>query len=211
MADLFSNLQPIKQALAPGITLLKGRASDMDFLPHIQRIIQQAPLRHMMTPMGHASQVAMSNCGHLGWVSDQQGYRYSTTDPLTNTPWPQMPQDWFAFAQEIAKEVGIDHFAPDACLINQYKMGVAMGKHQDIDETGFNWPIISVSLGLKAVFQVSGKTRTGKNLNIILEDMDVLVLHGPARRYYHGVQAIKADPLQPNLIHRFNLTFRKAR
>ncbi len=211
MADLFSNQQPLKQELMPGITLLKGIANEIEFLPHIKRIIQQAPLRHMMTPMGHASKVAMSNCGPLGWVSDKQGYRYSPTDPLSDLAWPKMPSTFFDFAQKAAKEVGIDNFCPDACLINQYAVGVAMGKHQDIDETGFNWPIVSVSLGLKAVFQVSGNARTGKNLNILLEDMDVLVLHGPARLYYHGVQAIKADPLQPNLKHRFNLTFRKAR
>ncbi len=210
MADLFSSQQPSQQEIAPGLTLLKGLVSGPEFVPLIQHIIKLAPLRHMMTPMGHASKVAMSNCGSLGWVSDQQGYRYSPCDPTTGLPWPNLPQPFSKLAQLAAKMVGIEHFNADACLINDYEIGVGMGKHQDIDEADFHWPIVSVSLGLSAVFQVSGAKRTGKNINILLEDGDVLVIHGPARRFYHGIRALKADPIQPSLINRYNLTLRKA-
>ncbi len=214
MADLFSNQHPLqhplKQEIAPGLTLIKGLVSDNEFVPLIQKIIEHAPLRHMMTPMGHASKVAMSNCGPFGWVSDQLGYRYSARDPMAESPWPQMPESFLRLAQQAAHLAGIEHFVPDAGLINYYEIGVGMGKHQDVDETDFHWPIVSVSLGLSAVFQVSGDKRTGKNINILLENCDVLVIHGPARRFFHGIRALKADPLQPNLTHRYNLTLRKA-
>jgi len=210
MADLFSHQQPSQQEIAPGLTLLKGLVSGAEFMPLIQHIIKLAPARHMMTPMGHASKVAMSNCGPMGWVSDQQGYRYSPSDPTSGQPWPNLPKAFSKLATLSAKLAGIGGFTPDACLINFYEIGVGMGKHQDIDEADFHWPIVSVSLGLPAVFQVSGIKRTGKNINILLEDGDVLVIHGQARRFYHSIRALKGDPLQPKLRHRYNLTLRKA-
>ena len=210
MADLFSHQHPSQQEIAPGLTLLKGLVSGAEFMPLIQHIIKLAPARHMMTPMGHASKVAMSNCGPMGWVSDQQGYRYSPSDPTSGQPWPNLPKAFSKLANLSAKLAGIGGFTPDACLVNFYEIGVGMGKHQDINEADFQWPIVSVSLGLPAVFQVSGTKRTGKNINILLEDGDVLVIHGQARRFYHGIRALKADPLQPNLTHRYNLTLRKA-
>ena len=210
MADLFSHQQPSQQEIAPGFTLLKGLVNGAEFTPLIQHIIKLAPVRHMMTPMGHASKVAMSNCGPMGWVSDQQGYRYSPCDPITQLPWPNLPKPFSKLAQRAAKLVGINDFTPDACLINHYEIGVGMGKHQDIEEADFRWPIVSVSLGLSAIFQVSGAKRTGNNINILLEDGDVLVIHGQARRFYHGIRALKVDPLQPTLAHRYNLTLRKA-
>jgi len=210
MSDLFSSQQTSQQEIAPGLTLLKGLVNGAEFMSLIQDIIKLAPARHMMTPMGHASKVAMSNCGPMGWVSDRQGYRYSPCDPTTQLPWPILPEAFSKLAQLSAKMAGIDDFTPDACLVNFYEIGVGMGKHQDIDEADFHWPIVSVSLGLPAVFQVSGAKRTGNNINILLEDGDVLVIHGQARRFYHGIRALKADPLQPNLTHRYNLTLRKA-
>ncbi len=210
MADLLSRL-PHKQEIAPGLTLFKAWVNGDDFTRAIEQIIKLAPLRNMMTPMGHASKVAMSNCGPLGWVSCIQGYQYSSTDPLSGKPWPSLPRHFSKLAQHLAQEVGINHFYPDACLINKYEIGVGMGKHQDRDELNFHWPIVSLSLGLPAIFQVSGNQRNGKNINMLLEDGDVLVIHGPARRFFHGIRPLKIDPLQPTLHHRYNLTFRRAK
>ena len=211
MADLFSSQQASQQELAPGLSLFKGLACGSVLMPLIQEIIQQAPLRHMMTPMGYATKVAMSNCGPYGWVSDQHGYRYSAIDPQSRKPWPAMPEAFLTLATEAAHKAGIiEPFSPDACLINRYDVGMSLGRHQDKDEADFNWPIVSVSLGLSATFQASQK-RTGKTHDILLEDGDVLVLHGPARLYYHGIKSVKADPLHARVQHRFNLTLRKAK
>ncbi len=238
MSDLFSQSHapdtfPVIENLAPGIVLIKGMVQSLDFIKATQTIINQAPLRHMMTPMGHPTKVSMSNCGPYGWVSNLQGYGYSATDPLTHKPWPSMPLMFIELAQQAAKLVGIDDFTPDACLINQYEIGCSLGRHQDKDEADFQWPIVSVSLGLQAVFQVfstnerSAHPYSHKNLpkndlasaqyslqkaqDILLQDGDILVLHGPARLRLHGIKSIKADLLQPKLKYRYNLTFRKAR
>ena len=241
MSDLFSqstaphdgtDSTATAEILAPGIVLIKGILQSSAYLKPIQDIISQAPLRHMMTPMGYPTKIAMTNCGPYGWVSSLQGYQYSPTDPITNQPWPNMPRQFIQLAQLAAKLAGIDDFTPDACLINQYEIGHSLGRHQDKDESDFSWPIVSVSLGLQAVFQVfpasdknpnnhslrnrpnnsqPSQSQTQKQHNILLQDGDVLVMHGPARLRPHAVKAIKADLLQPNLHHRHNLTFRKAR
>ena len=214
MSDLFSHLHhhtpDTPQVLAPGLTLIKGLASQYPLMQHIQYITSQAPLRHMMTPMGYPTKVAMSNCGPFGWVSSQHGYGYQASDPVSNFPWPTMPEDFKTLACKAAKIAGIQDFKTNACLINQHQIGDTLGSHQDKDEANFNWPIVSVSLGLNAVFQVFGEQRSGKPMDILLQDGDVLVIHGPARLCFHGVKAIKADVLQPNLQHRYNLTFRRA-
>ncbi len=214
MSDLFSNLQhhspDSPQILAPGLTLIKGLAAKFRLMQHIQHITKKAPFRHMMTPMGHPTKVAMSNCGPLGWVSSQQGYGYSAFDPLSSSSWPAMPTDFKSLAHEAASIAGIQDFQTDSCLINQYHIGDSLGRHQDKDEANFNWPIVSVSLGLDAVFQIFSKQGSTKPHNILLQDGDVLVMHGPARLCFHGIKAIKADALQPNLQHRYNLTFRRA-
>ena len=37
---------------------------------------------------GRPFSVRMSNCGPLGWVSDEGGYRYRPSHPETSRPWP---------------------------------------------------------------------------------------------------------------------------
>ena len=218
MSDLFSQpFTPSIETLAPGIVLIKGLVDSPVFLNLIQNIINQAPLRHMMTPMGHPTKVAMSNCGPLGWVSSLKGYDYSPTDPISNLRWPTMPHKFIELAQQAANLTGLTHFLPDACLINQYEIGHNLGRHQDKDEADFQWPIVSVSIGLPAVFQIfpsspeNNSNRSKKAQNILLQDGDILVLHGPARLRHHAIKTIKPDLLQPNLKYRYNLTFRKAR
>ena len=55
---------------------------------------------------------------------------------------------------------GFDGFAPDACLINRYAPGAQLSLHQDKDEQDFAAPIVSVSLGLPAIFLFGGLKRS---------------------------------------------------
>ena len=50
------------------------------------------------TPFG----VRMTNCGPLGWVSDEAGYRYQPTHPHSGEPWPPMPAMLLAAWQDLA-------------------------------------------------------------------------------------------------------------
>jgi DNA oxidative demethylase len=196
MAGLFaSDLETIRD----GIVLLRGIAEARVLLPLIESVAAVSPFRHMTVPGGHSMSVAMTSCGERGWVTDARGYRYETTDPLTGYPWPRMPDAFRTLATEAAARAGFAGFDPDSCLINRYAPGARMGAHVDKDERDFSQPIVSVSLGLPARFRIA-------DLSIPLEDGDVVVFGGPARKARHGVSPVSAGAQQ----YRFNLTFRRA-
>ncbi|MCB1624581.1 MAG: alpha-ketoglutarate-dependent dioxygenase AlkB, partial [Pseudomonadales bacterium] len=155
--------------------------------------------------------VAMTNCGPVGWVSDRSGYRYSPLDPIARRAWLAMPAAFRQLALTAAAHAGFGEFDPDACLINRYEPGARMGAHRDADETNFEQPIVSVSLGVPATFVFYGLTRGGKGRPVALTDGDVLVWGGPARLRYHAVRPVKPaqHPLTGSL--RYNLTFRRGR
>ncbi len=202
MNDLFP------QPLPAGITLLPGFAPSAVLLPLIDAVAAASPPRHLIVPGGGTMSVAMTNCGALGWVSDRSGYRYDAIDPLSGRPWPEMPAILSDLAHDAAARSGFAGFAPDACLINTYEPGARMGLHQDRDERDFSHPIVSVSLGLDAVFLIGGTRRADPTRPLPLSDGDVLVFGGPARRMFHGVRPLKAGhhPLLGS--RRLNLTFR---
>src|SRR5262249_42430346 len=186
--DLFEeDVQDVQ--LAPGATLLGGfaRRFEAQCIAALRRVAEIAPFRHMVTPGGHRMSVAMSNCGAVGWVTDQSGYRYDLHDPQTGRHWPAMPEVFADLAAQAAARAGFDGFAPDACLINRYGPGARLSLHQDKDERDFSAPIVSVSLGLPAVFLFGGLRRTDSKCRVPISHGDVVVWGGPARLRYHGV------------------------
>ena len=213
--DLFGDESPQgsnRVVMAPGAYLLRGDAlpRQAELLAAIAQIVAEAPFRHMTTPGGFVMSVAMTNCGKVGWVTDRTGYRYEALDPETGKPWPKMPQCFLELAASAADSAGHPGFEPDACLINRYKPGARMSLHQDKDEKDFEQPIVSVSLGLPAVFQFGGIVRTAPVTKYTLRHGDVVVWGGPSRAFYHGVLKLK-DGEHPKLgRQRINLTFRKA-
>jgi len=158
MPDLFSTAglteAPKDEAIAPGAMLLRGFALPFvdGILAALGEIAAQAPFRHMATQWGAAMSVAMTNCGEAGWLSDHAGYRYDRIDPETGRPWPALPDAVAALAARAAAAAGYPDFAADACLINRYEPGARLSLHQDRNERDFAQPIVSVSLGLPAVF-----------------------------------------------------------
>lgn len=192
--------------------LLAGfAASEVDALVAAVREIEAAaPFRTMTVPGGGVMSVGITNCGALGWVSDRKGYRYSAVDPQSGLAWPGMPELFRGLAERAAAAAGFDGFAPDACLINRYAPGAKMGLHRDYDEQDLRAPIVSVSLGLPAVFLWGGRARADKTVKVPMANGDVVVFGGEGRLHYHGVAAVK-DGLDPVLGRwRINLTFRKA-
>ena len=198
--------------LEPGATVLRGFALEKaaDLLQAVQQITVQAPFRHLITPGGLRMSVAMTNCGQLGWVSDRQGYRYDPTDPDSGQPWPAMPALFATLALDAAAAAGFSGFAPDACLINRYAPGTRLSLHQDRDEGNYAHPIVSVSLGIPAVFLWGGAQRADKARRIALMHGDVVVWGGPARLRFHGVLPLPEGTHLLTGAHRINLTFRKA-
>jgi len=196
--------------LAPGACLLRAFAGDRApaLLRDVERVVERAPFRHLRTPSGHRMSVAMTNCGELGWFSDERGYRYTREDPESGRPWPPMPPSFRALAVAAARAAGFDDFAPQACLVNLYEPGARLTLHQDKDELELAAPIVSVSLGLPATFLFGGATRKERPRRIGVEHGDVVVWGGPSRLRYHGVAPLRDgvhDLVGPR---RINLTFR---
>ena len=210
--DLFANYQPTVQEIVKDAYLLPGFALNhqAQLLADLSQLIAAMPFRNMVTPGGFTMSVAMTNCGALGWVTDRKGYRYTSHDLLKNMPWPAMPASFTQLAQQAASKAGFDGFMPDACLINQYKVGARMTLHQDKNEQDFSQPIVSVSLGLPATFQFGGFERASKVRKLLLEHGDVVVWGGESRLRYHGVLPLKAGYHPALGEFRINLTFRKA-
>lgn len=198
--------------IAPDAFLLKGflLGNSQALLESLNDIISLSPLRNMATPSGYRMSVAMSNCGDWGWVTDEKGYRYSKSDPVTNRAWQPMPTIFRQLARAAAERAHFQGFEPDACLINRYGIGTKLSLHQDKDEADFSHPIVSFSLGLPAVFDFGGATREAPKTALLLEHGDVLVWGGKSRLNYHGVRAIKAGEHPLLGPYRFNLTFRRS-
>ena len=215
--DLFDDLAPLadsaQTSLAPGAVLLHGfaRRVDAELLRTLDAIVAQAPIRHMQTPGGYTMSVATTSCGALGWVSDARGYRYAAHDPQSDQPWPAMPLCFMDLAQCAAAEAGYADFAPDACLINQYMPGAKLSLHQDKDEKDLLAPIVSVSLGLPAVFLFSTPNRKDRPQRYRLVHGDVVVWGGPSRLAFHGVMPLADGDHALLGCRRVNLTFRRAR
>lgn len=179
-------------------------------LPDLEAVLRAAPFRQMVTPGGFTMSVALSSCGALGWTTDRSGYRYTSRDPQSGQPWPDMPAVLRELAQAAARAANFEHFEPDACLINRYVPGARMSLHQDKNERSLTAPIVSISLGLPAVFQFGGFERSDKSLRVPLFHGDIVVWGGVDRLRYHGVLPLK-DGAHPQLgAQRINLTFRTA-
>ena len=198
--------------LAPGAVLLGGFAQPLEepLVAALDKVVEAAPFRHMMTPGGRLMSVEMTNCGAAGWVSGRSGYRYDARDPESGRPWPPMPTPFNELAVRAAMRAGFNGYAPDACLINRYGPGTRLSLHQDRDERDFDAPIVSVSLGLPAVFLFGGMRRADLPRRVPLAHGDVVVWGGPSRLKYHGVLPVDAGHHPLIGSYRINLTFRKA-
>lgn len=173
----------------------------------LRPVLDAAPLFSPQTPYGRPMSVRMTSAGEFGWHSDRRGYRYVTEHP-GGAPWPGMPDE----VVEIWDAVTGLARRPDCCLINYYGQAARMGMHQDRDEADFSWPVVSVSLGDDGLFRIGNTTRGGRTESVWLNSGDVVVMGGPARLRYHGIDRIRfgASRLLPEG-GRINLTLRVVR
>lgn len=179
-------------------------AAQAGVIDALRPVLKSAPLFSPDTPYGKPMSVRMTSAGSVGWCSDRTGYRYATTHP-SGVAWPAIPDPLLRIWDGVT---GLDR-RPDCCLINYYGEGARMGMHQDKDEADFSWPVVSVSLGDDGLFRIGNATRGGKTDSVWLNSGDVVVMGGPARLTFHGVDRIrfKSSRVLPRG-GRINLTFR---
>jgi alkylated DNA repair protein (DNA oxidative demethylase) len=199
------------EQLEEGALLLREfvAVESQQLLEEVARVAEVSPFRHLVTPGGYRMSVAMTNCGRVGWVSDRSGYRYDPVDPDSGLAWPAMPAMFLDVASRAAAAAGFSNYDPDAGLINRYVPGAKLSLHQDRDENDRWSPIVSVSLGVPAIFLWGGKRRSDPVRRLPIENGTVVVWGGPARFVYHGVAPLREGQHPLTGSTRINLTFRK--
>jgi alkylated DNA repair protein (DNA oxidative demethylase) len=182
--------QPAAAPGASGLRLYPGyldRGAQMALVAALEQIFAAAPLfTPRMPKSGRPMSVRMSNCGPLGWITDEAGYRYEPNHPVTKQAWPPMPDVLIAAWNEL----GGYRYPPQACLINFYGEAAKMGLHQDRDEEDFDAPVVSLSLGDSCLFRIGGPKRGDPTRSLRLSSGDALVLAGNDRLAFHGVDRI---------------------
>jgi alkylated DNA repair protein (DNA oxidative demethylase) len=193
-----------------GLRIVPGyldREAQERLLAAIREVIAEAPLYTPRMPRsGQPMSVRMTNCGPLGWMTDEKGYRYQETHPVTGAPWPPIP----GILLEAWRELAGYPRPPQACLVNFYGADARMGLHQDRDEEDFDAPVVSFSLGDTCLFRLGGTTRQGPTRSLRLASGDAVVLGGEARLAFHGVDRVM--PGTSRLLAeggRINLTLRR--
>lgn len=210
--DPAPELQAARVDMAPGAVLMRGylREGDAELLQAVESVMAQSPPRHWQTPGGHFMSVATTRCGPVGWVPGPDGYHYAAQHPRTGERWPAMPGCMMDFAIAAATDAGYPDFVPDSCLINVYVPGAKLGLHQDKDERDLRAPVVSLSLGLPAVFLWGGHQRaSGSPERFRLVHGDVVVWGGPSRLRYHGVLPLADGEHALVGRRRVNVTFRR--
>lgn len=186
---------------------LLSRAAQEALVAEMRACVAKAPLYHATMPRtGKPLSVAMTNLGSLGWISDKKGYRYEACHPRTQTPWPLIPDSLLRLWNELTGYPG----GPEACLVNYYGASARMGLHQDRDEKAPDAPVLSISLGDTAVFRLGGEDRKDPTQSFKLASGDVMLLKGPSRFRFHGVDRILSG--SSTLLQgggRLNLTLRR--
>lgn len=166
------------------------RAAQAALVEDLRAVAAAAPFLAPVTPWGKPMSVRMTSAGRLGWVADRRGYRYEPRHP-SGAPWPPIPAAVLALWRDLCAPKGAADRDPDCCLVNLYGAKARMGLHRDADEGDFRWPVLSISLGDSALFRMGGPARSDPTTSIELESGDVVVMGGPARLAYHGVDRIR--------------------
>lgn len=192
-----------------GFRILRGAISpegQSEIVAACRDILRQAPLVQPVTAWGKPMSVRMTSAGRVGWVIDRGRYRYADCHPETGRPWPAVP--------DCILEVWRAHSGwasdPDSCLMNWYDRKARMGLHQDRDEGAFDAPVLSISIGDAARFRMGGTDRSDPTTSTVLNSGDVVVMGGPARLAFHGVDRIIPSEVATALKGkgRLNLTLR---
>ena len=197
-------------SITPGVDYFPDffdRAAQEALRDEVLAILEAAPpFRPRMPRTAKPFSVLMSNCGSLGWVADERGYRYQATHPETGRPWPSIPSRLVRAFAALAPDAP----PPEACLINLYDPAARMGLHQDRDEEEPAAPVVSFSLGDTALFRVGGLQRNAPTRSFRLASGDAMSLGGESRLAFHGVDRIIAgsSTLLPEG-GRINLTLRR--
>ena len=134
----------------------------------------------------------------LSWAT--LGYHYGWSerayDPARRSAFPP---PLARLAADLAAAACGAELRAEAAIVNFYGASAAMGGHRDDAEAYQDAPIVSISLGLDAVYLIGGETKEVAPTAIRLRSGDVVVQGGHSRGYYHGVPRVLAATAPPSL------------
>ncbi|XP_057776969.1 alpha-ketoglutarate-dependent dioxygenase alkB [Salvia miltiorrhiza] len=94
-----------------------------------------------------------------------------------------------------------EEFLPEAAIVNYFGIGDMLGGHLDDMEKDWSKPIVSMSLGCKAIFLLGGKSREDTPIAMFLRSGDAVLMAGEARECFHGVPRIFTDAENAEISH----------
>ncbi|XP_027098447.1 DNA N(6)-methyladenine demethylase ALKBH1A [Coffea arabica] len=131
----------------------------------------------------------------LRWCTLGLQFDWSKRSYNVSLPHIKIPEALCCLAKRLAKPAmppGQD-FQPEAAIVNYFALGDMLGGHLDDMEKDWSKPIVSISLGCKAIFLLGGKSREDPPLAMFLRSGDVVLMAGEARECFHGVPRIFTD------------------
>ncbi|GAB4845185.1 hypothetical protein Ancab_038593 [Ancistrocladus abbreviatus] len=131
----------------------------------------------------------------LRWSTLGLQFDWSKRNYNVSLPHNKIPEALCQLAKKMtapAMPVG-EEFQPEAAIVNYFGLGDMLGGHLDDMEADWSKPIVSLSLGCKAIFLLGGKTRQDEPLAMFLRSGDIVLMAGEARECFHGVPRIFTD------------------
>lgn len=184
----------------------------------IQRIVDAVhehartfPFVHPRMRNGTLLSVEVTSFGDFGWWSDERGYCYTPTHPTTGRPWPEIPHVIRGITSTAlyAAMPRVDHdrwaVSVDTVLVNRYAADASLGWHVDRTEADLVSPIVTLSIGADAVFEIR---LNGKVHKMMVRNGDFVVMAGESRNAEHRVSRILPNPLLGE-VGRMSITWRR--
>ncbi|XP_043705651.1 alpha-ketoglutarate-dependent dioxygenase alkB isoform X1 [Telopea speciosissima] len=131
----------------------------------------------------------------LRWSTLGLQFDWSKRNYDVSLPHNKIPEALCELARRMAvpaMPTGED-FCPEAAIVNYFGLGDMLGGHLDDMEADWSKPIVSISLGCKAIFLLGGKSREDPPTPMFLRSGDIVLMAGEARECFHGVPRIFTD------------------
>lgn len=100
------------------------------------------------------------------------------------------PPELSRLTQALASALGHQTFTPEAAIVNFYPASGCLSPHTDHSEPNLSVPLLSISLGLPAIFLIGTASLDTIPAALLLKTGDVLVMEAEARLAYHAVPKI---------------------
>lgn len=168
-----------------------------EFKGYSQHLLSKDPLK-LTRKQGNGKGVLLNTpdeiesfARRLRWTTLGYQYDWSTKtynfDPTSVIPFPIDLAEW---SSRFALSLGSLDFRAEAGIVNYYQSHDSLTSHVDRSELNMQAPLLSMSLGLDAIFVLGGLGREDAVIGIRVKSGDVSVMSGKGRLFYHGVPKV---------------------